>query len=597
LIGISTDIELYFSERCKILAHIITGGADLKYDSLAVVPLGGQSEHGQVLWALIYAGQILLIDAGAAYPTADLPGVDLLLPNTNFLEANEERILALALTNAHEEHCGGVSYLLHHCRIPKIMGPRYVAAFLAQCAIGGSPDKGFACPDVDTIEMRHPYKIGPFEVEWIQVNDAIADACALRISTPEGTIVYTSSFKLDQTPVDGRLADVARLAQTGDNGVLLLISDSAGAEAAGYTPSEKAVVPALKKQIRKASGRVVVVLPGSNTHRLQILFDIAKATGRKVVVLGETLIRTTLSAAITGNLVYDRSIEAGLDSLSSLPDNKVLIVATGLEGDPMDILGELAYGRNKDVTVKEGDTVIYSAEIYAGRLRLMANILDQFLSLGVHTVQGPRANVHVSKHASREELKLMLSIINPKFFVPALGEGRHIMHHAQLAIDWGMPSDAVLPLKNGDILQIDNGLAQVIGTIESAAVLFNRDQGEKVTTFSVNERRNLSNEGIVTVGLVVDRSGKLVHGPTIEVGGSGFMLAPEWQACIGDVRNNILATVERLANGKGSDATYEFAALRAAVRETSVKTIRSKLQAKPVVQVVLHEISTTTPLQ
>jgi len=576
------------------LAPILTGSEELKYDSLAVIPLGGQSEHGQVLWALIYAGEILLVDAGAAYPTLDLPGVDLLLPNTNFLEINEERILALVLTNAHEEHCGGVSYLLHHVKIPRIMGPRFVSAFLAQCAIGGMPDKGYECPQVDTIQLRHSYQIGPFEVEWIQVNGAIADACALRIGTPEGTIVYTSSFKLDQTPVDNRVFDIARLAQTGDAGVLLLISDSAGVEVPGYSPSERAVEQPLQHHIASAPGRVIVVLPGTNTHRLQILFDIAKGHGRKVVVVGETLIRTTLSAAITGNLIYDRSIETSLDSLSELADNEILVVATGLEGDPMDVLVELAYGRNEDLTVKEGDKVIYSAEIFPGRLRLMAMILDQFLSLGVTTVHGPRANVHVSKHASREELKMMLSIINPKFFIPALGEGRHIMHHAQMAIDWGLPPDAVLPLKNGQILQIDNGIAQIIGAIEAQAVLFNRDQGDRVTTFSVNERRNLSTEGIVSIGLVVDSKGSIVSGPVIDVGASGFMLSPEWQTCRVELIDVILETAKRVARPTGRDGTgYELAALRAAVREISAKTIRAKLQSKPAVQVIVHELTDT----
>lgn len=576
------------------MSHIVTGGADLKYDSLAIVPLGGQSELGQVLWALIYGGEILLIDAGAAYPTSDLPGVDLLLPNTNFLEANQERILALVLTNAHEEHCGGVSYLLHHLKIPRIMGPRFVSAFLAQCAISGIPDKGFECPQVDSIDMRHAYQIGPFTVEWIQVNDAIADATALRIGTPEGTVIYTSSFKLDQTPVDKRMFDIAALAQAGEAGVLCLLSDSAGVEAAGYTPSERAVERGFRKTISKAQGRVVVVLPGTNTHRLQILFDIAKAAGRKVCVIGETLIRTTLSAAITGNLNYDRSIEASIDAIASLPDNQILVVATGLAGDPMDILEELAYGRNDDLTVKDGDTVIYSAEIYSGRLRRMALILDQFLSIGVQTIYGPKAGVHVSPHASREELKMMLSIVNPKYFIPAFGEGRHINLHAQLARDWGLPSDAIFPLKNGSILQIDNGVGDVIGTIEAAPVLFNRDQGERVTAFSVNERRSLSTEGIVSIGIVVDSKGALHAGPTIEAGAAGFMLSPKWNDCKVQLEESIAQTVQRVANESMPELGLDVAALRAAVREVSIKAIRSKMQAKPTVQVIVHEIASTT---
>jgi ribonuclease J len=562
---------------------------------LAVIPLGGQSEIGQVLWLVAYGGALLVVDAGAAYPSEDLPGVDLLLPNSNFLEANQDRILALLLTNAHEEHCGAVPYLLHHIKIPKLMGPRYVASFLAQCAIGSNTDTGFACPQVDTIETRHPYQIGPFEVEWIQVNDAVADACALKINTPQGSILYSSSFKLDQTPVDKRLMDVGALAQIGDAGTLLLISDSAGVENLGYTPSEKSVAQNLERLIAASPGRVIVVMPGTNTHRLQILFDIATSLGRKVALLGETLVRTAISAAITGNLNYDRRIESSIVDIQQQEDSKILVIATGMEGDPMQIMNQLAEGDSQEFKVKAGDTVIYSAEIYPGRSRQMAANLDQFLSIGVRTVVGTRQNVHVSKHASREELKLMLALANPTYFVPAIGEGRHIMHHAQLATDFGIPSDAIFPLKNGDVLEIGNGTAQVIGAIEAQAVYFNRDQGERVTTYSVKERRNLSLEGIVSVGLVVSARGELISGPSIEVGAAGFLRSPEWEVAKIELVSNILAAVQKYAPENRAKheqpIKYELSAMRASVRESVAKTLRSKLQAKPTVQVVVHELA------
>jgi ribonuclease J len=583
------------------MAHLATGGADLKYDSLAVVPLGGQSELGQVLWVLTYGGEILLVDCGAVYPAEDLPGVDLLLPNTNFLEANQERIRALLLTNGHEEHSGAVGYLLSHLNIPRIMAPRFVSALLSQSTVDkSSNDSGHNLskiphlPEIDTVETRHPYQIGPFEVEWIRVNDAIADACALRIATPEGTVVYTSSFKLDQTPVDKRLLDVSRLAQVGDNGVLLLISDSAGVEDQGYTPSERSVVGNLEKHINNSPGRVFVVVAGTNTHRLQLLFDIAKRTQRKVVLVGEPLIRTAVAAAITGNLSYDRKIEANLTDLNSLPDRQILVVATGMEGDPINILQDLAYGNTKSLTAKEGDTVIYSADIYTGRSRQMAMILDQFLSLGVKVIYGPRQGIHVSKHASQEELKLMLSIVQPKYFIPAFGEGRHIMHHAQLASQWGLSNSSIFPLKNGEILQIDNGIASIIGTIESQAVLFNRDQGERVTTYSVNERRVLSLEGVVTIGLVVSDTGELVSGPSIEVGASGFRQSPEWEQAKAELSTAIVESIEKFVAGL-TDNRFDVNALRAHVRDITVKKLRSRLQAKPTVQVVLHELVTSRP--
>lgn len=572
------------------MAHIVTGSADLKYDSLSVIPLGGQSELGQMLWIITYGGEILIVDAGVAYPPEGLPGVDLLLPNTNFLEANAEKILALVLTNGHEEHSGAVYYLLNHLKVPRIMAPQFVSALLTQNFLRReeTEKREISYPPIDTIEWRHPYQIGPFEVEWIKVNDAIADAAALRIGTPEGDIIYTSSFKLDQTPVDKRLLDVSRLAQLGDDGVLLLISDSAGVENHGYTPSERSVLAGLNKYISTAPGRVVVVIPGSNTHRLQILCDLAKAYDRKVVIIGETLVRTALAGALTGNLNYDRSIEATLKDLKTLKDKDVLVIATGQEGDAMEVLRELANGRNDDLTVKEGDMVIYSADIVPGRVRQMSVILDQFLSRGVQVAHGKQEGVHISKHASREELKLMFSIVRPKYFIPAIGEGRHIMHHAQLAMDCGIPQNNVFPLKNGEILEIDNGVASLIGTIEAQAVLFNRDQGERVTTFSVNERRSLSLEGVVTVALVISDGGEVLSGPTIESGASGFLLSREWEEMQDELKGVILELISR---ARKIALPLDVPQLRSQIRDSVSKSLRSRLQAKPTVQVIIHELT------
>lgn len=581
------------------MAHIVTGDTVLKHNSLAVIPLGGQSEVGQALWAFIFGGEILLVDAGSAYPTEDMPGVDLLFPSTSFLKANEDRIAGLVLTNAHDEHCGSVAYLLHHLKIPKIMGPRFVSTFLAQCAIVVNKETGFPCPIVDTVDIGNSYSIGPFEVEWVQVNDAIADATALRIGTHEGTVLYTSSFKVDQTPVDKKHMDIRRLAQVGDTGVLLLIGDSAGVETEGYTPSEMAVVPALKRTIQQASGRTIVVIPGTNTHRLQILFDLAKQCGRKVALLGETLMRTAISAAITGNLSYERSIESSLELLEKIPDNETLIIATGQDGDAMGVMLALADSRCKDLELKSGDTVIYSADVASGRSRQMAMIQDYFLSMGIKFVWGIKQGVHVSKHASREELKFMLSITNPRYFVPALGEGRHIMHHAQMATEWGIPAESVFALHNGDILEIDNGIATIIGTVEAEAVMFNREQGESVSQFSVSERRALSTEGIVTVGIVVDSDGRLLRGPTLEVGAAGFLQSFEWETAKTELCQSIIEAVDRMRSpepvGDEPPPPFDVNALRAAVREVSMKALRSKLQSKPTVQVMIHELVTNHP--
>jgi ribonuclease J len=574
------------------MAHIATGTADIQYDSLAIIPLGGQNELGQLLWILCFGGEMILVDAGAAYPAEDLPGVDLLFPSTNFLEANQERILALLLTNGHEEHCGAVNYLLRHLAIPKVMAPRFVSQLLSQSNLSSptrTAEENLLAEVLDTIEVRKVYQIGPFEVEWMHVNNAIADACALRITTPEGAVIYTSSFKLDQTPVDKRFLDINGLAGSGDKGVLALISDSAGVENIGYTPSEITVKGELIKHVENASGRVLIVFPGTNTHRLQILFDVAQQTGRKVVLSGESLVATALSAVVTGNLIYDRQIESTVEDLRDMSDDNVLILASGIEEEPLNVLDELAYGKNPDVKLKEGDTVIYSANIVPGKLRHMAQVLDQLLSLGVKAIQG---GVHVSKHASREELKLMLSMTRPRYFIPAIGEGRHIMHHAQLAMEWGMDRDNVFPLNNGDILEVKNGVATVIGTVESQSVLYNREQGERVTTYSVQERRALSMEGVVTVSLAVNEHGQIVSGPSITAGASGFIKSREWIETQGELNETILSTVQRFADKlTEQEDGLEIGPLKAALREAVMKLLRAKMSAKPTVQVVVHDLS------
>jgi ribonuclease J len=566
----------------------VADGVELKYDRLCLIPLGGQSEIGRALWALSYSGEILLIDAGASYPGTSLPGVDLLLPNTAFLEMNQERITALLLTNGNEEHCGAVPYLLKHLKIPRVLAPRFVAALLSQRLLA-RPDAKFSETTIDTIETRESYQIGNFQVEWLQVNDAIADACGLKISTPEGVIIYTSSFKLDQTPIDGRQMDIARLAETGDQGVALLLSDSAGVESLAYTPSEKHVARAYDRLLEGAEKRVIVLLPGSATLRLQVLFDLAKKYNRKVLLFGETLIQTAVAAAITGNLTYDPSIEASLADISKIKDSDLLILATGEDGDAIALMHELANGRSKGLSLKKGDTVIFSSEIYPGESRKIATILDQFLTLGVKAYISVKDGVHVSNHAGREELKLMLALCKPKYFAPIMGEGRHIMHHAQLAQEFGISRDNIFPMRNGEILEMGNGAASVIGSVEAQAVFYNRGQEESVTAFSVSERRSLSMEGVLNVGIVLSPDWELLQAPAFEGAALGFSQANEWMVLQNELVEAIQECIQKYKDNNGAEK--DLAALRAGIRDLVSKSVRSRLSSKPTIQVTVHELA------
>lgn len=574
------------------MSQIATDSKTIQHDSLAIIPLGGQGELGQLLWIFMYAGQIMLVDAGAAYPSRYLPGVDLLLPNTNFLEANQEKIKALILTNGHEEHSGAVSYLLRHLKIPKILAPKFVSQLLSQSVVGATDSDSplDVASFIDTIEFGKQYGIGPFEVEWLPVNNAIADASGLKIETPCGTVIYTSSFKLDQTPVDDHNLDIHGFARAGDKGVTLLISDSAGVEYEGYTPSEASIQSNLESAVSSAEGRVFVVFPGTNTHRLQLFFDIAESTGRKVVLTGDSLLKTALSAAVTGNLKYKRELEASLDDLDKLADENMMVILSGIEDDPLNVLNDLAFGENADVRLKEGDSLIYSGPIMPGKTRFLANILDQLLSLGVTIIHGYKQGLHVSKHASREELKLMLSLTKPRYFLPSIGEGRHIMHHAALAIEWGMGTDSVFPINNGEVLEIKNGIASLAGSVEAEAVLFNRLQGERVTTFSVKERKSLSHEGVVTVSVLLDEERKMVGRPGITAGAAGFLLTDDWKSVSAQIEAQVEEIVENYRTGKKVPSIGE---IKNAIRENVSRTIRGNLQSKPTIHAVVHEVSTS----
>jgi len=576
------------------VSDFISSLADFDPNALYACPLGGQAEMGLVLWLFMHQGQILIVDAGASYPANELPGVDLFLPNSNFLEANEDKIVGLILTNGHEEHCGAVSYLLNHIKVPRIMAPRFVATLIKDNAydLYGMDIKNL--PAIEEIQTRHDYQLGAFTLEWIDSNNAIADACALKIATAGGTVIYTSSFKFDQTPIDGKLLDVGRLAAIGDVGVDLLISDSVNIEENGYTPSEKKVADKFKALATDSAGRLIVVFPATNTHRLRILFEAALAAKRRVLLLGDTLHKVAVSAAMTGHLTFDQKLTASLSDLPELKDKEVFVIASSIEADPISVLDQLAYGTHPSFKLKEGDTVVFSSDVMPGHARHMGYILDQLLSIDVKTVWGTRQGVHVSKHAAKEELKLILSSVKPRYFTPAIGEGRHITQHGELSLAVGLDETQVFNLSNGDVFELADGFATVIGAIESQPVLFNREQGERVTTASVNERRALSLEGVVTIGLSLTAGGEIASGPTLECGAAGFLRSSEWLALEAELEGIIREAVNRSKNetkkgnhNQDSSGESGLATMRSAIRESVVKTIRSRLSAKPTVQVLL----------
>ena len=558
---------------------------------LAVIPLGGQSELGQVLWVISHKGRMILLDAGASYPNRELPGVHLLLPNTNFLQENQNNIEALLLTNGSEEYMGAVSYLLKHVAIPKIMGPKFIVCLLNQIKINLPVDHPLQNVEIESVQIRQSYKLGPFTIEWIRVNDFIAQASALYLTTPENQIMYMPSYKLDQTPVNDQLTDIARLAELGEKGISLLIASSAGIERTGYSESELTLFERICSLAKEAKGRVIVLIDGSNTHRLQVLINIAKRCKRKILLLGEQLLHSAVASTMTGDLHYDPELEVSISGFSQLSDDSLLIIATGKEGNPMSVLSQIASAKHEIFNAKQGDTIIYSSEVPPGRLRQMAMFLDQFLLRGVKIYWGEEQGMHVPRSASQEELKLAISLIKPKYFIPAFGEGRHIIHHAKLANECGMSESNIFPLQNGQIFNISKEAGFIEGKIESQAVLVNRDQDERITTFTVNERRAMSLEGLITISIVIDKNYNLIGTPQFGCSAASFRYSIQWKEACSEMTKNITeAYKEKLEKQFLQDKTDKVS-IRALIRDTAFKTLRSYLQTKPVLQIIVQQLN------
>ncbi|OPZ89696.1 MAG: Ribonuclease J 1 [bacterium ADurb.Bin425] len=558
---------------------------------LYCMPLGGQNELGLVSWAFVHQSKILLVDAGAAYPAFDLPGVDLLLPNTAFLEANQDKIVGLALTNGHEEHLGAFAYFMKHLSIPRIMGPRFVGHLIRQEIFDLYGQGHLDQSQLSFEEVNgQTLKVGPFLLEWIAGNNSIYDAYCLKISTQAGTVLYTSGFKLEQTPLDGVMLDIGRLAACGDEGVMLLISSSVNVEEGGYSASEKTVLRSIEKISQSAEGRLIVVMPATNTHRLKVLFEVAKRTGRKVFLQSPTLHKVAVSAAISGYLTYDRNIEGEADKLDTTEDRQVLILESSKEADPIDVLQAISRFEHPTTRLKVGDTIVFSSDVVPGQVRRMAHILDELLALSVPCYYGNRQGVNVSRYGAREELKLMLSITKPRYFAPAMGESRHIVQHGNLGEFFNLGADEIFNLQNGDVLEMKNGYVRPFGRIEAEPVLFNCDQGERVTTASIKERQALSVEGFMTLGLTLGLDGKLLSGPNLSCGASGFLLSDEWPDVRQEIEIAARAAVTKVVQERINDERDSGPYMRSAVREAVVKVLRNRMGAKTTVQVQIHQV-------
>ena len=547
---------------------------------LRVIPLGGLGEIGKNMMALECGDDIVVVDCGVQFPSEDLPGVDLIIPDISYLLENSDRVRAVLITHGHEDHIGALPFVLPELGAP-VYAPRLAHGLISVKLKDRASSRNATAVPVDP---NIPYDFGDnFRVTWFRVCHSIPDAMGLIIETPVGTVIHTGDFKIDHTPVDGHTIDLPRLAEEGTRGVLLLCSDSTYAELAGFTPSEQIMGEALDRAIGDADGRVMVATFASLISRIQQVINAAHHHNRKVGIVGRSMVDNVNMAAEMGYLQIPDGMLVPLNQARGLPPRELVLMTTGSQGEPTSALVRIANQDHRDVRIIAGDTVIISATPIPGNELLVSRTIDRLLRQGAKVLYDRVALVHVHGHASQEELKMMLSIVRPQFFVPVHGEYRHLVAHARLAWDMGVASSGIFVLEDGDVLELSGEGGQVVATVPAGPIYIDGLTTHDMDSPVLRERRSMSRDGVVAVVLSVNPvSGQLAAGPQIVA--SGFMGAPE----VAEVFDALSFAVEDMLEQEPS-ILFNQETVKSRVRDLSRKFFQTETRRRPMVLPIVLE--------
>ncbi|MDP6065371.1 MAG: ribonuclease J [SAR202 cluster bacterium] len=548
--------------------------------SLRVIPLGGLGEIGKNMMALEYDDDIVVIDSGVLFPSEEMPGIDFAIPDISYLKENSSRVRAILITHGHEDHIGALPYVLSELNVP------VYASRLTHGLISVKLREFGLLKDarLNVVEPHSPFKIGAFKAEFFRVCHSIPDAMGIALQTPLGTVVHTGDFKIDHTPADGKSTDFAALSQLTGNGVLLLLSDSTYAESEGYTESEQVVGQALEREIIGADGRVLVATFASLISRVQQVIDAAVKCDRKVAVIGRSMINNVKMALNMGYLKAPAGTIIPLSEALDLPLNQIVILATGAQGEPTSALVRISNGDHQDVEIVPGDTVIISASPIPGNETLVSRTIDNLYRQEARVLHSKIALVHVHGHASREELKMMLAMVKPKFFIPVHGEYRHLVAHAEIARSMGVAEENAMVLEDGDVLELTADHGTIVDRIPAGHVYVNgrRMWGDDGKVLA--ERGRLAREGVVTVVVSVDASsGEVVNTPSLL--SSGFIELDESADLLERTSEEAQIALEQL-NGR----RLELDELRSLVSNSVSKFLYDETRRRPKVLTHIQEV-------
>jgi ribonuclease J len=540
---------------------------------LRVIPLGGLSEIGKNMMVIEYEDDIILIDAGLMFPEEDMMGVDLVIPDISYLSDKKEKIRGLVITHGHEDHIGALPYLL-----PQLNCPVYATRLThGLISVKLKEHKLLANADLRILPPGGKVTLGKFKVETFPVCHSIPDSVGLIIYTPLGTIVHSGDFKLDYTPVTGNPTDLSRLAQVGSQGILLLMSDSTYAELPGYTPSERVVGEALEHIMVESSGRVIIATFSSLVSRIQQIIDAASRHNRRVFIIGRNMSEIVNMAIDMGYLKAPDGVLARLDELRSTPHHQTVFITTGSQGEPTSALVRIANKDHRQVHIIAGDTVAISATPVPGNETLISRTIDNLFKQGAQVLYSTIAQVHVHGHASQEELKLLINIVKPKYFMPIHGEYRHLSLHAKLAQSVGIPREQIFVMEDGEVLEIDQSSAKVDGRISSSNVYVDGLSVGDIDTVVLRDRQMLSRDGMVVVIIAINRqTGKLVGRPDIV--SRGFVDTKEYKDMLDESRDIIADYLDR-----GGDHPADWSFIYTKVRDILNRYYYEQTKRRPMI--------------
>lgn len=551
-----------------------------KQNKLKIIPLGGVGEIGKNITVIEYKDDILVIDCGMTFPEDEMLGIDIVIPDITYLMKNREKIRGILLTHGHEDHIGGLPYFLARLNVP-VYGTRLTLGLLENKL----REHNLADVSLNEIKAGDKIKLASFAVEFIRVTHSMPDSVALAIHTPVGVVVHTGDFKVDFTPINEKPIDLYKFAELGEKGVLVLMADSTNVERSGYTMSEKTVGDTFNDIFLKAPERIIVATFASNIHRIQQIINAAEIYNKKLIVSGRSMINTINVASQLGYLRIKEGTLVDINDMNKYKNNELVILTTGSQGEPMSALSRMAFSEHKKIKLVPEDTVIVSASVIPGNEKTISKVINRIVEVGASVIYEALADVHVSGHACQEELKLIHTLVKPKFFIPVHGEYRHLKRHAQLAMELGMPSDNIFIAKNGNVIEFTKNSGEMSQSVQSGNILVDGLGVGDVGNIVLRDRKHLSEDGLIVVVVTMSKQeGKVIAGPDII--SRGFVYVRESEDLMEEARSIVKLALNECEKNNITD----WSTLKSSIRDALRGFLYEKIKRNPMILPIIMEV-------